>query len=139
MKQKMVTADIARTLAKYPLGSQEGKGVYAVAIVRFFDPLSGAWWIVTEGEQRGQDWLFFGLVEVLDREWGYFALSELEGVSKRRPIPIERDTGVIPGKQTVRDVLADRGDLARSYSVRKATSQSKKAASKGKVARKGAR
>lgn len=131
MKQKLVTADVARTLAKYPLYSQEGKGMDSVAIVMFFDPLSKAWWIVTEGEKRGQDWLFYGLVEVLEREWGYFTLSELEDLSERRPIPIERDTGMIPGKQTVREVLADRGYPARSYSVGKAP-QSKKAVSKSR-------
>ena len=35
-------------------------------------------WFVAEGSQKGSgDWLFFGVVDGFEREWGYFTLSEL--------------------------------------------------------------
>ncbi|MDI1241290.1 MAG: DUF2958 domain-containing protein [bacterium] len=50
--------------------------VYAV----FCFPLSGWTWFVTEGKSVQDDFLFFGYVIGLEREWGYFCLSELESV-----------------------------------------------------------
>ena len=41
----------------------------------------GCWWVwnVVEGEEQADgDWLFFGLVEGFDSEWGYFTLSEFK-------------------------------------------------------------
>lgn len=43
-------------------------------------PLSGWTWFATEGKAVGGDFLFFGYVVGLEREWGYFCLSELESV-----------------------------------------------------------
>jgi len=50
--------------------------VYAV----FQFQLSGWLWFATEGEAIDDDFLFFGYVVGLEREWGYFCLSDLESV-----------------------------------------------------------
>ena len=48
---------------------------------RFFFP-AGSWiWLVTEGENDGDDFLFFGHVIGFESEWGYFTLRELEEVN----------------------------------------------------------
>lgn len=86
---KLLTKAIEKKLAKYPLYSQDGKKEKEV-IVKFFHPWKGWRWYVTEGElNEDGDWLFFGLVEGFEKEWGYFTLSELMALNN--PIPVERD------------------------------------------------
>lgn len=80
-----------------PLYSQDGKGGKAVVYVKFFTPSSSWTWLATEGEpvlsESGVevDFKFFGLVFGLEREFGYFLLSELEEVRGPMGLPIERD------------------------------------------------
>lgn len=86
---KLITKAIENKLIKYPLYSQDGKKIKDV-IVKFFHPWSGWRWYVTEGNKlENGDWEFFGFVEGLEKEWGYFTLSELERLNN--PIPVERD------------------------------------------------
>ena len=62
-----------------------------LVVAKFFSPYSNWTWLVTEGNREGDDYIFFGLVYGLEKEWGYFALSELEG-AKRGDLPlVERD------------------------------------------------
>ena len=61
------------------LSDQEGnKNPTVYAVFKF--PLSGWIWFVTEGSAYIDDFCFFGYVVGLEREWGYFCLSELESV-----------------------------------------------------------
>ena len=90
---KLLTKAIENKLAKRPFGSTDGKGDNAEVIVKFFGG-AACTWLVTEGEKRDGDWLFYGKA-TLDGEyweWGYFALSELAAV-KFRPfgLGVERD------------------------------------------------
>jgi hypothetical protein len=57
---------------------------------KFFFPASGWTWFVTEGEPNANDFLFFGHVIGFEPEWGYFSLSELEGV-EIGDLRVERD------------------------------------------------
>jgi len=83
---KLLTKDIRRRLP--PLYGQEGKGGDAVVHVKFFTPDSGWSWYGLEHD--GKD-TFFGLVDGLEKELGYFSLSELESVRGPMGLPIERD------------------------------------------------
>ncbi len=81
-----------------PLYSQDGKGGKAVVYTKYFTPSSSWTWLVTEGEpvldETGTheiDYKFFGLVFGLEREFGYFLLSELEETRGPMGLPIERD------------------------------------------------
>ena len=80
-----------------PLYSQDGKGGKAVVYTKYFTPSSNWTWMATEGEpvldesQNEIDYKFFGLVFGLEREFGYFLLSELEEVRGPMGLPIERD------------------------------------------------
>lgn len=88
---KLLTKAIEKKLAKYPLYSQDGKTEKDV-VVKFFNPYSGWRWYVTEGERQDNgDWTFFGLVEGIETEWGYFTLSELESIQTPFNLGIERD------------------------------------------------
>jgi len=56
--------------------------------VKFFTPWTSWTWYATEFD--GED-LFFGLVEGLKTEWGYFSLKELESVRGPGGLGVERD------------------------------------------------
>lgn len=58
---------------------------------KFFFPASGWTWFVTEGEETGDDFLFYGHVIGFESEWGYFSLTELESI-EISGVRIERDT-----------------------------------------------
>lgn len=90
-KMKLLTKAIENRLAKTPLCSTE-KLTEKPIIVKFFTP-DGAWsWYAVEGEKKENgDWEFFGLVDGLEKEWGYFHLSELQSIRGRLGLPVERD------------------------------------------------
>lgn len=85
-----------------PLRSQE-TAVDPVVYVKFFLPGTGWTWYVAEAGPRGDDVLFFGFVVGFDREFGYFLLSELEGVRSPLGLAVERDLAFRVGKLS--DVL----------------------------------
>ena len=63
-----------------------------VIVCKFFSLMGGWTWYVVEGEkQEDGNYLFFGLVDGLEREWGYFSLEELESVRFHGIQGIERD------------------------------------------------
>lgn len=83
---KLLTKQIRKKLP--PLYSQYSKGGKAVAYVKFFTPDSSWTWYATEFD--GKD-TFFGLVDGIVKELGYFSLSELEKAKGPMGLPIERD------------------------------------------------
>src|SRR5690349_11469275 len=95
---KLLTDELRARLP--PLYSQEAEAdptVYA----KFFLPGTGWTWYVTECQEQDRDFLFFGFVVVLESEFGYFLLSELESV--RSPLvglPVERDLAFPEGRLT---------------------------------------
>ncbi|MEE8160873.1 MAG: DUF2958 domain-containing protein [Acidobacteriota bacterium] len=62
-----------------------------IVYAKLFTPDANWTWYVTEGSLEGDDFIFFGYVIGLEREWGYFALSDLESVRGPPGLPIERD------------------------------------------------
>jgi len=71
-----------------PLYTQEGKGLDAIAYVKFFTPDAHWTWYATEFD--GED-TFFGFVSGDFPELGYFSLKELSQVRGRLGLPVERD------------------------------------------------
>lgn len=90
---KLITKQIEKQLAKYPLYSQDGKGGETRVICKFFQTNGAYTWYVTEGEKLEDDnWQFFGIVEnSYGRELGYFTLKELENIKLPFGLTIERD------------------------------------------------
>lgn len=62
-----------------------------VAVAKFFNPMGAGTWYVIEGEEHDGDFIFFGLVDLHEQEFGYFSLSELESVALPFGLKIERD------------------------------------------------
>jgi hypothetical protein len=73
-----------------PLYSQENISDPIVHL-KFFTPDSNWTWYATEGSSVGDDFIFFGYVIGFEKEWGYFALSELTAARGPMNLPIERD------------------------------------------------
>lgn len=97
---KLMTKELEKKFAKYPLGSQEGLMEEAEVVVKYFNPYGAGTWLITEGEkQENGDWLLFGYCYIMEWEWGYVMLSELQSV-KAPPfgLPLEREMYDTDGK-----------------------------------------
>lgn len=94
---KLLTDELRSRLPE--LYSQEAEADPLV-ICKFFLPGTSFTWYVTEGEERECDFLFFGFVVGLESEFGYFLLSELESVTTRLGLHVERDLAFREGRLT---------------------------------------
>ena len=90
---ELLTKDIKNKLPK--LGETDGMGIEATVQVKFFTPWTGWTWYATEFDGKET---FFGYVEGLDNEFGYFTLTELESVEGPAGLKIERDIMFEPTK-----------------------------------------
>jgi hypothetical protein len=60
-------------------------------ICKFFNPCGAGTWYVIEGEEKEGDFIFFGLVDLHEQEFGYFSLNELQSIRLPFGLTIERD------------------------------------------------
>ena len=94
---ELLTEELRKALPKvYAQEADENPVVHA----KFFTPDSNWTWWVTEGAPEGDDYRFFGYVQGLADEWGYFLLSELTSVRGPMGLSIERDVNFEPGRFT---------------------------------------
>lgn len=106
--QRLITKDVLKKFEKYPISSQDGKGMDAKVLVKFFGG-PAATWLITEGSPTEDgDYELFGYVTLdgYEWEWGYVMLSELQ--SLRFPpfgLPIERDMYEVDNNTTVKDLV----------------------------------
>ena len=84
---KLRTQEVLKRLPS--LGSQTQDD--PIAQVKFFTPDAGWTWYATEGSPEGDDFIFFGYVQGVEPEWGYFSLRELRTVRGALGLPVERD------------------------------------------------
>lgn len=83
---KLLTKEILKSFEA--VSSQEHKKD-PIVIVKYFNPTGAGTWYATEyyPEER----IFFGYAEILEGEWGYFSLDELESFKGRFGLGIERE------------------------------------------------
>lgn len=99
-EEGLLPKDIQEELRKFPIGSQQRKGMDSEVIVKFYNPTGAGTWLITEAEQWDNgDWELFGYCCIFDWEWGSVMLSELE-----RMKVIQRDRGV-RSHSKVRDLV----------------------------------
>ena len=86
---KLLTQKIKKQLP--PLyATQDEKNPKIIA--HFFSPMGKGDWYVIEGEEEDDgNYMFFGLVDLLCKEYGYFSLKELESIKLPLGMKIERD------------------------------------------------
>lgn len=82
---KLMTRELRKKIP--PLYSTE-HDADPMVVCKFFTPDAGWTWYVTEFD--GKDTLF-GFVDGIEKELGYFSLSELERVRGKLGLPVERD------------------------------------------------
>lgn len=104
MKMMLLTKKNIKDLPA--IGSTDGQGGDAVAVVKFFDP-TGSWtWYATEyNPETGE---FFGLVDGHEKELGYFQLEELASFRGRFGLGIERDRYFSP--KPLREIAPNKFD-----------------------------
>jgi hypothetical protein len=93
MRQEMLPDEIKAQLPK--LYSQEENPDPTVHL-KLFCPWSSWSWFITEGEQQGEDFTFFGYVIGHEKEWGYISMNELLSVKGPAGLYIERDEYFTP-------------------------------------------
>lgn len=100
--------DVRAALTRFPLGSQDSRGVDALVVVKYFFPTGRYRLYVTEAEFDDDVQLFgyclspFG--EDCD-EWGYASLAELQSL-RVRGFTMEREFHFPIAMRTVKDSLA---------------------------------
>ncbi len=82
---KLLTDELRRAL---PALYSTENDTDPVALAKFFTPWTSWTWYATEYD--GED-TFFGMVDGLERELGYFSLRELESITGPAGLTIERD------------------------------------------------
>ena len=108
-RQKLITKEIEKLIAKYPYLSQDGKGLDAKVLVKYFLPCSGATWYITEGEKtENGDYILYGWANLgYGYEFGSVSLNELENLKVKfmwSYVQVERDIMIDNGKDTLRDM-----------------------------------
>lgn len=96
--------------AKFPLYSQDGKGLDAVVSYKFFFPAGHYTWYITECSREGDAVTLFGVTVGLEPvgEYGYISLDELQGLNVHG-LTVERDLYFKPAK--LRDLGATEPNL----------------------------
>ena len=100
---KLLTKEIISKFEKHPFHSQDGKGIDAEVLVKYFNPCGSGTWLITEAEREGDDWSLFGYCHIHEWEWGYLMLSELASLRLPFGLTIERD--IYTARKYVRDFL----------------------------------
>ena len=105
----LLPPDVCTALARFPLGSQDGRGMDAVVVAKYFFPAGRYTLFVTEAETCGEDVRLVGYClspfgEDCD-EWGYASLNELR-TTRVRGLSIERDLHFPVATRTVGEALA---------------------------------
>jgi hypothetical protein len=95
---KLLTKDLLQKLQKQDPHHPSGPGrelaqEEEMVLVKFFTPDANWTWYAVSASQDPDtgDVQFFGLVDGLEVELGYFWLSELEAVRGKLGLPVERD------------------------------------------------
>lgn len=102
---KLLTEEIISQFEAHPIGSQDGKGLNAEVLVKYFNPCGSGTWLITEAEREGDDWRLYGYCHIFEWEWGYLLLSELASLRLPFGLSVERD--LYTGGKYLRDFLSE--------------------------------
>jgi len=92
MMSKLIPSDLITTLPDL-YSTEDEKD--PICQVKLFTPDANWTWFITEFSMEDND-TCFGYVVGLERELGYFSLSEIEAVRGHLGLPVERDLGFTP-------------------------------------------
>ena len=70
MESRLITPELEKRLAEYPLGSQDGKGKSAMCVAVFH--IGRIRWYVLEGGREGEDFILYCIAcGMAETEYGY--------------------------------------------------------------------
>ena len=87
---KLLTKEIMKKLPKL-YATENIELLDKVVICKFFNPCGVGTWYAIEGQEEDGDFIFFGLVDLHEKEFGYFSLNELQAIKLPFGLSIERD------------------------------------------------
>ncbi len=87
---KLLTKEIIKKLPKL-YATEDIDLLEKVVICKFFNPCGVGTWYAIEGQEVDGDFIFFGLVDLHEKEFGYFSLNELQAIKLPFGLSIERD------------------------------------------------
>lgn len=117
---QLMTKELEELFEQYPFGSQEGLGGQAKVIAKYFSPVGGATWLITEAEKmENDDYEMYGYCNLGDdemAEFGYVLLSQLEEIKLPFGLKIERDL-YLPKECNLIDAMKSTGMEVPDYLV----------------------
>lgn len=99
---KLLTKEIEKKLPKL-YSTEDIPCEEKIGAVKFFNPCGAGTWIGIEYDP--EDKLFFGFVDLIDKEYGYFSLEELESIRLPFGLRIERDLHFTP--KSMKDIIGE--------------------------------
>ena len=89
---KLLSQELEEKFNSTRLYSTDGQGFDAEVLAKFHIEGTPIFWLITEAEkQEDGDYLLFGYCHILESEWGYVMLSELENTEPPYGLKIEID------------------------------------------------
>lgn len=86
--------------AQFPVLYAQEKEKDPMVYIKFFMLWTGWTWYITEGSEQEDDFIFFGYVIGLEKEWCYVSLNELQSVRGPGGLTIERDLHFTPKRRS---------------------------------------
>lgn len=99
---KLMTSKIKKQIPN--LGGQEAKGMDAIVYVKWFNPVGGQTWWITEYDPK-KEMVFGYATGGCEDEWGLISFPEMQHVRVRFGLGIERDLHFTP--KPLRECLKD--------------------------------
>ncbi len=87
---KLLTKEIIKKLPKL-YATEDIDLLDKEVVCKFFNPCGLGTWYAIEGQEVDGDFIFFGLVDLHEKEFGYFSLNELQAIKLPFGLSIERD------------------------------------------------
>lgn len=85
MTSRLITAELEKCFAEYPLYKQDGLGKEAICVCCFY--IGNIRWYVLEGQHENNDFIIFGIVIGMgETEYGYASIKEMEEITIKHPL-----------------------------------------------------
>lgn len=103
---ELMPQELKEKFKDFPLESQDGKGLDAEVVVKYFYPYGRGTWLITEGEEQEDGyWELFGYCHIYEWKWGSVMLSQLKEIQAPWGGGVERDL-YIGEHRTVKELIA---------------------------------
>lgn len=107
---ELMTEGLKNKIKEYPIYSQDGLKLDAKVLVKYFNPYGAGTWLILEGQELDNgDYELYGYMHILEWEYGYILLSQLERIKFCNSASIERD--IYTKNKTLGDFLKENGQL----------------------------